>query len=37
MSRVADDIRRGLQEAVAYAGGKADERPIASMCRERST
>ena len=25
MSRVADDIRRGLQEAVSYAGGKAGE------------
>jgi putative transcriptional regulator len=26
MSKVADSIRRGLKEAVAYAGGKADER-----------
>jgi putative transcriptional regulator len=26
MSRVADSIRRGLKEAVAYAEGKADER-----------
>ena len=25
MSKVADSIRRGLQEAVAYAEGKADE------------
>jgi putative transcriptional regulator len=26
MSKVADSIRRGLREAVAYAEGKADER-----------
>ncbi|MGH7078974.1 MAG: hypothetical protein ACREFU_12850, partial [Acetobacteraceae bacterium] len=25
MSKVADSIRRGLKEAVAYAEGKADE------------
>lgn len=25
MSKVADSIRRGLREAVAYADGKADE------------
>ena len=25
MSKVADSIRRGLREAVAYAEGKADE------------
>ena len=35
MSKVADSIRRGLKEAVAYAEGKADER--SSMCRRRST
>ena len=29
MSKVADSIRRGLREAAAYAGGKADE----SACR----
>jgi hypothetical protein len=38
MSKVADSIRRGPREAVAYAEGKADERaPIASMCRKTST
>jgi putative transcriptional regulator len=26
MSKIADSIRRGLKEAVAYAEGKADER-----------
>ena len=26
MSKVADSIRRGLEEAVAYAGGKTDKR-----------
>jgi putative transcriptional regulator len=26
MSKVADSVRRGLREAVAYAEGKADER-----------
>ena len=25
MSKIADSIRRGLQEAVAYAKGKADK------------
>ncbi len=34
MSKVADSIRRGLKEAVAYAEGKADEN---RMCRRRST
>lgn len=27
MSKAADSIRRGLEQAVAYAEGKADERP----------
>lgn len=35
MSRVADSIRRGLQEALVYAKGKADERAYRVHVPER--
>ncbi len=37
MSKVADSIRRGLQEAVAYAEGKADESTFRIHVPRRST
>ena len=37
MSKVADSIRRGLQEALVYAEGKADERAYRVHVPERST
>lgn len=35
MSKVADSIRRGLQEALVYAEGKADERAYSVHVPER--
>jgi putative transcriptional regulator len=35
MSKVADSIRRGLQEALVYAEGKADERAYRVHVPER--
>ena len=35
MSKVADSIRRGLQEALVYAAGKADERAYRVHVPER--
>ena len=37
MSKVADSIRRGLREAVAYAEGKADESAYRVHVPRRST
>ena len=36
MTKVADGIRRGLQEAVAYARGEAKESDYRVMCLPRS-
>ncbi len=37
MSKVADSIRRGLEQAVTYAKGEADPRAYACTCRSGST